>query len=268
MTAAESGLPVAPVAPAQPWRYVYRLPWLLGLMVFGLPVLVIALLPGLRDLGPGQRRLGPAVQLGYARWLLRALGVRLEIIGKPPAPPYLLVANHISWFDIPLLHALAPLWLVAKSGIRDWPLIGALARLVGTIFIARGNEASRLRAARRMAALLRHGRVVGVFPEAGIQAARGVGRFHARLFAPALRTGAPVLPVAIRYWRDGDIHDERVFGPGTSFLGLLAAMLARPACRGQLIIGQPLDPAGHTRSSLARAAEAEVTRMYAHEPDA
>jgi len=267
MNVSPSALPVAAPVPLQPWRYLYRLPLVLLVTLFGVPLLLLLLLPGLRAIQIGEKNLRHRVQRGYARLLVAALGMRLKIAGNLPQPPYLLVANHISWFDIPLLHALVPLWLVAKDGIRRWPLVGALAQAVGTIFIARGNEASRLRAARRMAALLRRGEVVGVFPEAGIDPARGVGRFHARLFAPALRADVPVVPVAIRYWRDGDIHDERVFGPGSSFLGLMLSMLGRAPCEAQVLLGSAILPAGRTRSELARQSEIEVRRMYDQQPD-
>ncbi len=254
----------APVGPFQPWRYLYRLPLLLVLCVVGLPLLLLALAPGIRDIPAAGKPLWWRAQRRYARMLVAVLGMRLRVIGQLPRPPYLVVSNHISWFDIPLLHALEPMWLVSKDSIRDWPLIGGVARAVGTIFIARGNEASRRRAGRRMTALLKRGSIVGVFPEAGIQPERGVGRFHARLMAPALRAAVPVLPVAIRYWRDGDVHDERVFGPGTSFAGLLFSMLGRPACEGQVIIGEPLPSTSAGRSELARRAQVQVTGMYGH----
>ncbi|MGK7296571.1 MAG: lysophospholipid acyltransferase family protein, partial [Candidatus Wenzhouxiangella sp. M2_3B_020] len=202
------------------------------------------------------------VQRRYARMLVWLLGMRLRVIGEFPEAGGLVVANHISWFDIPLLHALAPMWLVAKDDIRRWPLVGALARAVGTIFIARGNEGSRRRAARRMTALLKRDRLVGVFPEGGIKPERGVGRFHARLLGPAIRADVPIVPVAIRYWRGGDVHDERVFGPGTTFLGLLGSMLGRPACEGQVIIGAPIATRGQPRSLLARRAQDDVRVMY------
>ena len=259
----------APAGPFQPWRYLYRLPILLMLGIVGLPVLLLALLPGVRDLDVNGRGLGYRVQQRYARLLLRTLGVHLRIRGTLPPAPYLLVANHISWFDIPLLHALEPMWLVAKDGIRSWPLIGWLARAVGTVFIARGTEASRKRVARRMAALLKHGVPIGIFPEAGISAERGVGRFHARLLAPAIRASVPIVPVAIRYYRDGDVHAERVFGPGSSLPAVMLSMMARPSCEGQLMIAPALE--SHTgndepisRSELARQAQEEVSRMYAH----
>lgn len=255
---------IGPPVPLQPWRYLYRLPLLLGYMAIAFPLLLIALLPGLRARRIGGERLAAVVQRRVARGLVRVLGMRLVVIGRLPEPPFLIAANHISWFDVPLLHSLTPLWLVAKADIRNWPLVGSLAAAVGTIFIARGSDASRRQAARRMVALLRKGYVAGLFPEAGISAARGVSTFHARLFASAQRAPAPVLPVAIRYWRNGDIHDERVFGPGVSFIGLMFAMLGRAPCQGQLIVGRPIDPAGRTRRDLARAAQAQVSEMYAN----
>nr|WP_240956096.1 lysophospholipid acyltransferase family protein [Wenzhouxiangella sp. XN79A] len=239
-----------------------RLPLLLVVAVIGLPVLLLALLPGVRDLEVAGQPVALRVQRGYARILLRVLGYRLRIHGTLPERPGLIVANHISGFDIPVLHAVAPLWLVAKHDIREWPLVGFLARAVGTIFIRRGSEESRRRAARRMAALLRAGRIVGVFPEGGIHLARGVGRFHPRLFGPAIRAGAPVLPVAIRYWRDGDLHGEQVFGPGTSFAGLVVGALGRPACEVQVRIGSPMASRGAGRNELAREAQRQVTEMY------
>lgn len=257
----------APVGPFQPWRFLYRLPLLALLCVVGLPVMLLALVPGVRDIPAAGRPLGWRVQRRYARMLVPVLGMRLRVIGELPEPPYLVVSNHISWFDIPLLHALAPMWLVSKASIRDWPVIGGVARAVGTIFIERGNEVSRRRAGRRMTAVLKHGQVVGIFPEGGIRPERGVGRFHARLMAPAMRAAVPVLPVAIRYWRDGDIHDERVFGPGTSFAGLLFSMLGRPACEGQLIIGKPIVSLGAGRSELANLSQIQVTEMYGHAAD-
>lgn len=254
-----------PIGPYQPWRFAYRLPALLLAGVFGLPVLMVALLPRVRDIDIAGLPLGFRVQRRYARILLYVMGMRFVLRGPVPRPPFLLVANHISWFDIPLLHAAAPLWLVAKHDIRGWPMIGWVARAVGTIFIERGSDGSRRRVSRRMTALLQRGRIVGIFPEGGIQPARGVGRFHARLFGAAIRSRAPVVPVAIRYWRDGDIHDERVFGPGTTFLGLLLSNIARPPCQAQIIVGTPIETTGRGRSELARESQTHVARMYADE---
>ncbi|HMB40082.1 MAG TPA: hypothetical protein VKO85_13475, partial [Wenzhouxiangellaceae bacterium] len=58
--------------------------------------------------------------------------------------------------------------------------------------------------------------------------------------------------------------DERVFGPGTSFAGLLFSMLGRPPCEGQIIIGKPIPALGASRSELASRSQTQVTEMYGH----
>src|SRR5437016_834190 len=53
----------------------------------------------------------------------------------PPARA-LIIANHVSWLDIFVINSIEPCRFVAKSDIRDWPLIGWLCDQAGTIFIA------------------------------------------------------------------------------------------------------------------------------------
>ncbi len=253
---------LAPATRLLSWRLLWRFPLLALHVLIGVPLVLLTFVPGLRNLPVGRRRLHQVSHVTWSRLMLRIFGIRLQIQGRLPPGPCLIVANHISWMDIVILHALWPMWLVAKAEIRAWPAIGVLAELAGTLFIQRGSEASRARASRRMAALLRKGERVGIFPEGGIRPERGVGRFHARLFAPALRTGVPIVPVAIRYYRGGDLHDVMVFGPGENFVANLFRLLAQPPGAGQLMIGEGLHPGPGGRSALARQAQDVVTRFY------
>src|SRR5215470_1347205 len=42
----------------------------------------------------------------WARGMLKQFGVELELVGNPPRKgPMLLVSNHVSWLDIPAVHA-------------------------------------------------------------------------------------------------------------------------------------------------------------------
>jgi len=248
--------------PIFPWRLGWRLPLLLLHILIMLPLALLCFLPGLRGLPVGRMRLHQLANKVWTRMILWIFGIRLEITGQLPDGPCLVVSNHISWMDINLLHALWPMWLVAKSEIRDWPLIGRMAGLAGTIFIKRGSESSRRRVNRRMAALLKCGERVGIFPEAGINTEAGVGRFHARLFAAAIRADVPVVPVAIRYYRDGDLHDVMVFAPGENFFMNLLRLLAQPPCSGQLMIGAPLRGRVGERSTLARRSNEMVKSFY------
>jgi len=154
------------------------------------------------------------------------------------------------------------MWLVAKAEIRAWPLIGWLAEAGGTLFIVRGNLASRQKISRRMAALMRRGDRVGIFPEGGIRPDRGVKRFHAPLFASAIRTRMPVVPVAIRYEREDDLHEEFVFGSRESFLRNFFRLMAEPPLTGRIMIGEPILNYDNGRRQLAEKAGAVVKDFY------
>lgn len=258
--------PPAPTASSQPWRLLWRLP-LFGIHgIVGTALALVCFLPRIRNLQVGGMVLRDRAHRWWARGMLAIFGVRLRVRGKIPSGAFLLVANHISWLDIVLIHAACPVHLVAKDEIRTWPLIGRLAAVGGTVFIRRGTDQSRRRSGRRMAALLLRGRRVGIFPEGAIRAERGVERFHPRLFAAAIRARVPVLPVAIRYDRAGDVHDERVFAPGQHFPGNLFRLLIRPPCIGRVAIGPALEARG-PRSELARRARELVVGMYGESDD-
>ena len=64
----------------------------------------------------------------YHRKVCRILGIRLHIEGDVPPGPVLLVSNHTSWLDIPVLSAVAPVSFVAKSEVsrcRSYPPLPA-----------------------------------------------------------------------------------------------------------------------------------------------
>lgn len=244
------------------WRLAWRLPLLMVHLFIGTPLTLMTFLPGVRNFDTGSMRLHQRTQLLWSRIMLRIFGIRLQVRGRLPDGACLVVANHISWMDIVLIHAFWPVWLVAKAEIRNWPVIGRLATLAGTLYIKRGSEASRRRVNRRMGALLKRGERVGIFPEGGISPEPGVKRFHARLFASAIRADVPVVPVAIRYWRDGDIYSIMLFGPGENFFMNLLRLLSQPPCYGQLMVGSPLLADDRGRSGLAQRSYEVVKSFY------
>ena len=245
-----------------PWRLAWRLPLFVLHACIGLPLTLLCFLPGIHRMPVGGLPLRKRAHRSWQRITLRLFGVRLRVSGRFPDGPALIVANHISWLDIVVLQALWPMWLVAKSEIRAWPLIGWLAQAGGTLFIERGQLDSRQKIIRRMAALMRRGDRVGVFPEGGIRPERGVGRFHAPLFAPAIRTRLPVVPVTIRYQRERDLHDEFVFGPHENFLRNFFRLMAAAPLTGRVVIGEPIMDYDSGRRRLAEKAGAVVKDCY------
>lgn len=245
-----------------PWRLAWRLPLFALHVLIGLPLALLCFLPGIKRIPIYGIPLRERAHRTWQRLTLRLFGVRMAVSGRLPDGPALVVANHISWLDIVMLQALWPMWLVAKAEIRAWPLIGWLAQVGGTLFIVRGKLESRQKIIRRMGALMHRGDRIGIFPEGGIRPDRGVNRFHAPLFAPAIRTRMPVVPVAIRYERDTDLHEEFVFGPGESFLRNFFRLMAEAPLTGRIMIGEPILDYDNGRRRLAEKAGAVVKDYY------
>ncbi len=132
--------------------------------------------------------------------MLVCLGLELRVTGQPaPNGPMLLVANHISWVDITALHAARFCKFVSKADVKRWPLIGALASGVGTLFIERESRRDAMRVVQHMAQSLRDGDVLAIFPEGTTSDGTSLRAFHANLFQAAISAGAPVQPVAINF---------------------------------------------------------------------
>ena len=73
----------------------------------------------------------------WGRLGLFVTGLKIEVVGKHMKHGGALVANHVSWLDIFTLHSAARISFVSKAEVRDWPVIGFMARTTGTLFIER-----------------------------------------------------------------------------------------------------------------------------------
>jgi 1-acyl-sn-glycerol-3-phosphate acyltransferase len=141
------------------------------------------------------------------RWsvrMLRCLGVAVRVSGTAHPGAVLMVANHVSWLDIPALHASAPqARFVSKSAIAHWPLLGRLARAGGTLFIERERKRDALRVVHEVADALRRADAIAVFPEGTTGAGDTVLPFHANLLQAAITTGSVIQPIVLRYSEPG-----------------------------------------------------------------
>jgi len=145
-----------------------------------------------------------AIVQRWSRQMLRTLGVEVRTSGVPHAGAVLFVANHVSWLDIPALHASAPqARFVSKAAISHWPLLGSLARAGGTLFIERERKRDALRVVHEVADALRGEQAVAVFPEGTTGAGDAVLPFHANLLQAAITTGTTIQPIALRYSEPG-----------------------------------------------------------------
>lgn len=135
----------------------------------------------------------------WARILVN-LNLRLDIRGLeniPRSGPLILASNHISVADPPVLIVKTPrriAWM-AKKELFDIPIFGLAYSLYGCVPVRR-KEAD-LTAIRMSQAALDKGLVLGMFPEGTRSRTPGLIRAEPGTALIALRTGAPVLPVAI-----------------------------------------------------------------------
>lgn len=136
------------------------------------------------------------------RWCRRALaiaGLRCEIHGRIPPQAAFLVSNHLSYLDVILLASQVDAVFVARHDLARWPIIGRLARSVGTLFVNRGSLKDTAEATRRMEAARARGDVVVFFPEGGSSGGADVGPFRPALLEPAAASGGPVAWASLHY---------------------------------------------------------------------
>lgn len=142
---------------------------------------------------------------GWSRWLLRFSGIQVTVQGQPMTDHGgLWVANHVSWIDIFLLNSVRATSFIAKQEIRAWPVLGWLVAGVGTMFIERGNRRAVGAVSQKMNRRFERGQRLGLFPEGTTSDGMDVLHFHGGLFEAALRSGAAIQPVALRYRHHGE----------------------------------------------------------------
>jgi len=203
-----------------------------------------------------------AVVCWWYRRLLRCLAVRLHVEGDV-AGTSLLVANHVSWLDIPAIGSQAKVRFLSKAEVRRWPLIGWMSELAGTVYLHRGAH----RVAEAVAdirAQIEAGRLVAIFPEGTTSDGLEVLRFHPRLFA-VCREGLAVQPVALRYGSGPRPDPVAPFLGEEDLLSHLWRMLRQPGMEVRVSFLEPIPASGLDRRRLADRARQAIAVHLSHD---
>jgi 1-acyl-sn-glycerol-3-phosphate acyltransferase len=194
--------------------------------------------------------------------LIDLFGVRARVRGTrpPPGRGHLVVANHRSTADILLLLRAFGGYMVSRADLAGWPLVGAAARSVGTLFVDRADAASGATAVRSIRTKLVTGSTVIVFPEGTTFPDDDVRPFHAGAFVAALRSDADVVPVGIAY----------ASGSGAAFVqesfpAHLARMAAAAPSRVAMCIGEPIAVERGARAAALRDQAQEAVQILVRE---
>jgi lyso-ornithine lipid O-acyltransferase len=246
-----------------------------GVVLIGFFALTLPLMPVqavLVRFWPRQARRFPH---WYHRQVCRILAIRIEIDGDVVRDrPVLLVANHTSWLDIPVLSAVAPVSFVAKKEVAGWPFVSALARLQRSVFVDRARRSAVGQAAGEIVTRLAQGDTVVLFAEGTSSDGNRVLPFMTSLFAaakPSAKAGgdeaadAVVQPLSLVYTRLHGIPLGRADRPLVGWYGDMEMrghawrLLKSGPLDVRIRVGAPVPLADFAdRKELARHSESEV----------
>jgi 1-acyl-sn-glycerol-3-phosphate acyltransferase len=197
----------------------------------------------------------------------RAAGMKVSVAGAPLERDVLFLANHLSWLDILVLAGASGTAFVAKAEVASTPLVGWLAGLNNTVFVARSDRSGVRGQADSLRSALASGQPVALFPEGTTDGGPAILPFRASLLAalfPPL-PGVRVQPVALDY--GSAAHDLAWVGeePG---LANVRKVLSRPGTVPVTVhFLAPVDPASGDRKALALAARDEIVEALGDPAD-
>ena len=175
------------------WRIAVRATFVV-LLLSALPLLAVPM--------PGRAH----TQRGCCRMMLRCLGVRITVSGRPirNLRGVLVVGGHVSWVDILAIGAVMPGSFVAKAELISWPGLGLAARLMKVIPIDRGQLRGLPDVVGTVAARLGAGQTVVAFPEGTTWCGLAYGPFRPAKFQAAFDAGRSVQPLWLSYHHRDD----------------------------------------------------------------
>jgi 1-acyl-sn-glycerol-3-phosphate acyltransferase len=200
----------------------------------------------------------------WSKQLLTILNIGIQIEGQPITRSEggcLMVANHVSWLDIFVLNAIHPSQFIAKSEVRNWPLIGWLCRRSDTIFIERALRQKASLINQHISLLLKQGASIGLFPEGTTTDGKQVGHFHSALIQPAIDAGVRLYPIALRYQNEaGEPSSTAAFIGDTTLVQSIWHILRCSHFNALVIFTPSLMADNENRRVLARAAQMAIAQ--------
>jgi lyso-ornithine lipid O-acyltransferase len=213
----------------------------------------------------------------YHRMMCAILGVRVRVIGAPMHEhPLLIVANHSSWLDIPVITSAAPVVFVAKSEVARWPFFGLLARLQRSVFVDRSRRHRTAQVNAEIARRLAEGDPVVLFGEGTSSDGNRVLPFRTALIGAARDALAEaeharrvwIQPLSVAYTAMNGIALGRQHRPYVAWYGHLSLWphLAEISRRGAIDVvlswGEPVAFDETTdRKAVARLLETQVRKL-------
>lgn len=238
-------------------RFIVRFPAFLFAVFIILPIIVLLILTSQKI---KNRTWNKKFVNTWSKILCFVCGIKIVSKGQKQNNPVLIVANHISWLDIPIIHSQKLLGFVAKKEIASWPLFGPLIKSGETVFIARGKHESRKKVLELMQERLNQNKSIGVFPEGRATNGNQLGRFHRQLMQAAIETEVPIQAVAIKFLNKNNTRNKKIgFKTGEKFIVNVLRILTLPNSTAELNFCEPIE----TKNITARQAALKTQQQVA-----
>lgn len=189
------------------FRFIVRLIALLLALFLVFPVVILTISIALKL---NKRNLNKNAVKFWSKLLCYICGLKLKIRGNIQKNPVLIVANHVTWLDIPVIHSFKLAGFVAKEEISRWPFLGWAIKRGETLFIKRGKLESRRAVLENIKERLKQDRSIAIFPEGKVTNGDHLGRFHRQLMQAAVETESPIQAVAIKYINKEGTRNKKV----------------------------------------------------------
>jgi len=218
---------------------------------------------------PGRRSLS----VRYYRMLCRLLRLRIHTIGRPVQDqPTLIVSNHVSWLDIPVISAVCSVAFVTKQEVASWPIVGPASRLLRSVYIDRTRRQQSGEDSANIARRLIEGDPVVLFAEGTSSDGNRTLPFRSALVGAVAQVDPAhqvlLQPMSIGYNRLQGLAMGRRDRPLIAWYGDLdfAPHIKQFVRRGVVDVtvtfGEPVPfHNGANRKAVTRALEADVRRL-------
>jgi 1-acyl-sn-glycerol-3-phosphate acyltransferase len=198
------------------------------------------------------RRKQPRLKL-VNKWVPRWSGSLLWVFGikVEPRGPYVsdgrlypgrdergigrvFIMNHRSGTDIPIVFTIVEAHVISRHDLAHWPLIGAGARRIGTLFVDRASRRSGATVLKKIDESLDAGEGIAMFPEGTAFPGDEVREFKPGAFKAAQRAGSEMIPMGIAY------DNPEAYYTDESFMAHMKRVASLKRLRVAVEIGEPL----------------------------
>ncbi len=166
----------------------------------------------------------------WMRLVLRliAIPVRRSGLDRLPPDPVILAPNHQSYLDAIVLSAALPprFGFVVKRELARNVVLAPLLRRVGAVFVERFDPEQSVQDTEGVAAALRGGRSLVIFPEGTFRREPGLLPFRMGAFVTAAQTGTAIVPVVMRGTRD--VLRDKTWAPRRGVVSVVAGEAVKP----------------------------------------